>query len=296
MRLLLITLLATGALAQGREGRMGANGAQGLQGTAGATGATGAQGPQGDAGTVFSTVADGGVLLINGVLTCEAASATTRGCLRIDTATFTGALAASNLSGTNTGDVTYSSVADGGVVVTGTTIACAAASKTGTGCVDTGPQTFAGAKIFDGGVNTGTLFIDGVATMSGAILSINENLAANSFYCANSSACTRTLQFTSGSNTWAFTGATPVLKISSLFVPVTPGQTQLIQHGTAAATAGTLAVTFPTAYAAAPDCVCTAVSGVAPCIISVGATTTTISFNVLLGGTTAITWQCIGNR
>ena len=43
----------------------------------------------------------------------------------------------------------YTSIPDGGVVVTGTVVACEAASATGTGCVNTTAQTFAGTKTFN---------------------------------------------------------------------------------------------------------------------------------------------------
>lgn len=56
------------------------------------------------------------------------------------------------------GGTTYTSVADGGVVVAGTVVACEAASATGTGCVNTTTQTFAGAKTFTAGTVTGGLY------------------------------------------------------------------------------------------------------------------------------------------
>jgi len=48
------------------------------------------------------------------------------------------------------GGTTYTSQADGGVVVTGTVIACEAASATGSGCVNTTTQTFGGSKTLVG--------------------------------------------------------------------------------------------------------------------------------------------------
>lgn len=59
------------------------------------------------------------------------------------------------------GGTAYTSVADGGVVVAGTVIACEAASATGAGCVNTTTQTFAGAKTFsNSGVYSGGANLD----------------------------------------------------------------------------------------------------------------------------------------
>lgn len=57
------------------------------------------------------------------------------------------------------GGTTYTSVADGGVVVAGSVIACAAASATGAGCVNTTTQTFTGAKTMTAGTLTGGTWV-----------------------------------------------------------------------------------------------------------------------------------------
>ncbi len=83
-----------------------------------------------------------------------------------------------------------------------------------------------------------------------------------------------------------------------LKVPVVHGSgtaAQAIESGSGAATAATLAVTFGTAFATAPNCVCADTNAVpVPCGISVAADTTSVSFKAV--GTDTIQWICIGAR
>jgi hypothetical protein len=57
----------------------------------------------------------------------------------------------------------YAGVADGGVLVQGTTVSCDTASPAGTGCVTNTNQAFAGVKTF-----TAPVIVDGGLTFSGA--------------------------------------------------------------------------------------------------------------------------------
>jgi hypothetical protein len=73
-----------------------------------------------------------------------------------------------------------------------------------------------------------------------------------------------------------------------------------VEKGATAMTASELAVTFATAFAAAPSCTCTHVNttNTNACNIKSGAapTTTTVTFAVASGGTDVVDWICIGTR
>jgi len=84
-------------------------------------------------------------------------------------------------------------------------------------------------------------------------------------------------------------------------VLTTHGTTVLaVESGASAMTANELAVTFGTAFGAAPACTCTHVNttNTNPCNIKSGSTptTTTVTFAVASGGTDVVDWICIGTR
>jgi hypothetical protein len=114
-----------------------------------------------------------GASLVGQVLTLQPANAANPGVMTIlaqtiaGAKTFTGAISASNLSGTNTGDVTLTAVgavpAATGASLVGQAITLQPASNAFPGVITTGAQTFAGDKTFNGviaatnlsGTNTG---------------------------------------------------------------------------------------------------------------------------------------------
>lgn len=70
-----------------------------------------------------------------------------------------------------------------------------------------------------------------------------------------------------------------------------------IETGSGAATAGALAVTFGTAFGAAPNCTCADTNAVPlPCGISTAANTTSVTFTATGGGTEVIQWICVGTK
>ena len=75
---------------------------------------------------------------------------------------------------------------------------------------------------------------------------------------------------------------------------------QAIERNSAALVANELAVTFATAFGAAPVCVCTHVNTTNsnPCTIKSGSapTTTAVTFTVASGGTDVIHWMCLGQN
>lgn len=83
-------------------------------------------------------------------------------------------------------------------------------------------------------------------------------------------------------------------------VPVMHGAltNQAIEHGHAAMTAGSLAVSFADAFGAAPDCTCTHTdtTNANTCTIHVAATGSAVTFAVASGGTDRVDWTCLGTR
>jgi hypothetical protein len=73
-----------------------------------------------------------------------------------------------------------------------------------------------------------------------------------------------------------------------------------IEKGATAMTSNELAVTFATAFGAAPSCNCTHVntSNTNACNIKSGSAPTTagVTFAVASGGTDVVDWICIGTR
>lgn len=84
-------------------------------------------------------------------------------------------------------------------------------------------------------------------------------------------------------------------------IPVTEGANpKRVECGSGAMTAGALAVTFGTAFSAAPICNCTHVNTTNSnaCVISSAAVPTTsgVTFAVTSGGTDVVHWCCMGDR
>lgn len=137
-----------------------------------------------------------------------------------------------------------------------------------------------------GGLDAGTILLPdpGVIRGGGQILSLGSSVGPF-------------IQSSSGQNILVdSTGC----KCTSLKMPVVHGTgtaKQAIQTGGAAATAGALAVTFTTAFSAAPNCVCTVESagGILPCNISVAASTSGVTFLSTGAATAVIRYICIGN-
>lgn len=114
-------------------------------------------------GAFGSTPNTGGASIAAGVFTLQPADATNPGGVTAGVQTFGGAktfastIAASNLSGTNTGNVTLAAVGAvpnaNGATLTGQALNLEPASATQPGVVTIGTQTFAGAKTFNGNVS-----------------------------------------------------------------------------------------------------------------------------------------------
>lgn len=67
------------------------------------------------------------------------------------------------------------------------------------------------------------------------------------------------------------------------------------EPGSAAMSSGSVAVTFRSAFLAAPTCTCSHVNAVPlPCGISGAATKTAVTFKVATGGSDSINYVCIG--
>ncbi len=104
------------------------------------------------------------------VLTLQPADGTNAGVVSTTTQTFagaktfTGAISASNLSGTNTGNVTLATVgsspAAAGASLSGQVLTLQPADGSNAGVVSTTTQTFAGTKTFSAAVVTGNLTVD----------------------------------------------------------------------------------------------------------------------------------------
>lgn len=105
-------------------------------------------------------------------------------------------------------------------------------------------------------------------------------------------------QDSSGNN--FFTATAQTISVNTLKVPVVHGSgtaNQAIESGTGAMTAGSLAVTFGTAFGAAPICVCSHIAAVPlACGPTAAASTTAVTFAVATGGSTSVNWYCIGQR
>lgn len=113
-------------------------------------------------GTVGSSANDYGASLTGQVLTLQPASQTKPGIVTAGAQTFGGAktfastISASNLSGTNTGDITLAAIGSSananGASLSNQVLTLQPASASFGGVVTTGTQTFAGAKTFSGEV------------------------------------------------------------------------------------------------------------------------------------------------
>lgn len=91
--------------------------------------------------------------------------------------------------------------------------------------------------------------------------------------------------------------STGTVQEKNSFMPAQHGGTiQAIESGISAATSNALAVTFATAFGAAPHCTCADNNATpAACGVSVAATTTGVTFKGATGATDNISWICIGN-
>lgn len=90
-----------------------------------------------------------------------------------------------------------------------------------------------------------------------------------------------------------------ILQRGAMSTPVTDsaGTAQQISSGSGAMTAGALAVTFTTAFGAAPKCTCSHVNAVPiGCGISAAPSTTGVTFAVPAAGTDVLHWICVGDR
>lgn len=129
-------------------------------------------------GAFGSTPNASGLSLSGDILTLQPADATNPGALSTGTQTiagaktFSGAIAASNLSGTNSGDVTLAAVGSSpnanAASLSGQVLNLQPADATNPGVVTTGTQTFAGTKTFSGRLNAD----GGIDHSSGGTLSI----------------------------------------------------------------------------------------------------------------------------
>lgn len=172
-------------------------GERGWTGFSGGSGSDGPIGPPGPAGAPTSLSAIGSspnanaATLTGAVLNLEPASASFGGVVTTGAQsfagdkTFTGAISASNLSGTNTGDVTL--VAVGAVPnanaasLSGQALTLQPASASFPGLVTTGAQSFAGNKTFTGsitasnlsGTNTGDANQYSISSISGNTSAVN---------------------------------------------------------------------------------------------------------------------------
>ncbi len=85
--------------------------------------------------------------------------------------------------------------------------------------------------------------------------------------------------------------------LNGLRIPVVHGAgtaVQAIESAASTFSTGTKAITFSTAFGLAPHCNCTTISATVPCSISVGASTTGITFAGT--GSDAFEYICIGSR
>lgn len=161
--------------------------------------------PRAGGGSGITIGTPNGLSLSLGVLSLGLADATHAGAVSTDVQTFagaktfTGAISASNLSGTNTGDATIatfgSSPANSGATISGQAITMQPADATHPGEVTTGTQSFAGAKTFTGavaasnlsGTNTGDVSLGAFgaapastgATLAGQVLTLQPADTSN---------------------------------------------------------------------------------------------------------------------
>ncbi len=115
--------------------------------------------------------------LVSDVLSTQSADATHPGVVNTTTQsfagnkTFTGTIAASNLSGTNTGNITLTAVGSSpdanGASLSGQALTLQPADATHPGLVTTGTQTFAGAKTFSAALTTTLATVVGTRITSG---------------------------------------------------------------------------------------------------------------------------------
>lgn len=90
-------------------------------------------------------------------------------------------------------------------------------------------------------------------------------------------------------------------KTGVLRAPVVHGSgtvAQAMESGASAMIAGSLPVTFGTAFSAAPSCVCTHVNTTNsnPCVIGVAPSTSGVTFAVTSGSTDVVNWLCMGAK
>jgi hypothetical protein len=158
----------------------------------------------GDSDIVIGSPANGLAIALD-TLTLASADGSTAGALTATTQTiggaktFSGAITASNLSGTNTGDVTIGTFGSAptpkGISISSQAITLQPADATNAGAVSTTTQTFAGAKTFSGaitasnlsGTNTGDITLATVgstpaaagASLSSQVLTLQPADASN---------------------------------------------------------------------------------------------------------------------
>lgn len=168
--------------------------------------------------------------------------------------------------------------------------------------LDTDIKDGAGVARFTAASATSNLFVGQAADAAGASANIHGSVALTGGtdrdldrWCNGAATCT-----TSTAAARVTSDGTIVSTTNQLKVPVVHGSAtlaQAIEAGSGAMTAGSLAVTFGTAFGAAPLCVCSHVNAVP---IACGPTTagsgTTVTFAVPAGGSGTVNWYCIGQR
>jgi hypothetical protein len=132
-----------------------------------------------------------GLALVANVLSTQSADATHAGLVNTTTQsfagnkTFTGTISASNLSGTNTGDVTMTAVGAvpnaNGASLSGQALTLQPADATNPGLLTSGTQSIGGAKTFSGGIDSTaltncTLGVTNTITAADSTFSVVDNL------------------------------------------------------------------------------------------------------------------------
>ncbi len=194
---------------------------------------------------VGSTANANAASLSGQVLNLQPASATLPGVVTAGTQsfggakTFTGAISASNLSGTNTGNLTLatagSTPADAGASISGQALTLQPADATHAGLVSTTTQSFAGAKTFTGAISASNLSgtNTGDQTTTAALSSsTNKNLVTD----AQLTVIGNTSGTNSGDITLATVGSTPANAGASLSGQVLTLQPADATHGGAVST------------------------------------------------------------
>lgn len=218
----------------------------------------------------------------------------------------------------------------------GGTVGCLPAGSGDGGCVTNGTQDFLGAKDFKSkvaigptaplewldvngggamirGANAGLVGSSGVtleyAGGAGYIGAVNWTVAWTNlnlighelvFFTSSNAAPQTQVEAARFDPAGALTVTSADARLNGLKVPVVHGTgtaAQAIESGAAAMTGGALAISFTTAFAAAPKCVCSHVNAVPiSCGISTAPSTSAVTFAVPAGGTDTIDYVCIGAR